>query len=274
MTALGIKRKAVSWGAVYDSVTKRPLDPVYVVLKNIQGKKIASAITDMDGRYGFLVGPGIYTIEVHKTNYIFPSEKLAGKTHDELHSDLYFGQTIEIKGLNEVIIKNIPLDPIKFDWNEFAKKDKKLMRFYSKWDVVLKNLYNIFSILGFIVAIIAYIFAPYIYNVAIIALYLLLLLFRFLGLKPKSYGYIKDKATGNPLSFAIVRVMASGSNMQITAKSADKYGKYYCLVPPGKYYVNIEKKNNDGSYSLVYTSPNIDVIRKGIINKKFEVLTD
>ena len=103
------------------------------------------------------------------------------------------------------------------------------------------------------------------------SLYLLLLLVRFLGLKPKSYGYISDKVTGAPLSFAIVRVLIAGSNMEVASKSADKYGKYYCLVPPGKYYVKIEKKNNDGSYSLIYTSPNIDVIRRGIINKKFEV---
>ncbi len=271
MTALGIRKRVVSWGAVYDSVTKRPLDPVYVILKNIQGKVISSSITDVDGRYGFLVGPGIYQIEVHKTNYTFPSQKLAGKTNDELYNDLYFGENIEVKELNEVIIKNIPLDPIKFDWNEFAKKDKKLMKFYSKWDIALKKFYTVFSIIGFAVAIIAYIFAPYIYNAVIIGLYLLLLLIRFLGLKPKSYGYITDKVTGTPLSFAIVRIMMPGSNREITARSADKYGKYYCLVPPGKYYVNIEKKNNDGSYSLVYTSSDIDVTRKGIINKKFEV---
>jgi hypothetical protein len=55
----GLKKKAPPWGVVYDSVTKRPLDPAYVVLKNLQGKQIASAITDLDGRYGFLVEPGV-----------------------------------------------------------------------------------------------------------------------------------------------------------------------------------------------------------------------
>ena len=50
----------------------------------------------------------------------------------------------------------------------------------------------------------------------------------------------------------------------------DKFGRYYILVPKGKYYLSIEKKNNDGSYSLVHTSSVIDA-KKGIINKNFEI---
>jgi hypothetical protein len=271
MTAFGLKKRSLPWGVVYDSVTKQPLDPAYVVLKNLQGKNVSSAITDLDGRYGFLVEPGVYQMSVRKTNYNFPSQKLAGRTHDELHTDLYFGENIEIKKAEEVIIKNIPLDAIKFDWNEFAKKDKSLMKFYSKWDIFLRKIYDYFFVIGFIVAVIAYIFAPYPYNAVIIILYVILLLLRVLGLKPKSYGYIVDKTTGIPLSFAIIRVVMPDSDIVLASKSADKYGKYYCLVPPGKYCVKIEKKNEDGSYSLVYTSPIIDVSKKGIINEGFKI---
>lgn len=271
LTAFGLKKRVVPWGVVYDSVTKQPLDPAYIVLKNLQGQEVATAITDLDGRYGFLVPPGVYQISVNKTNYSFPSQKLTGKTHDELHTDLYFGESIDIRSAGEVILKNIPLDPVKFDWNEFAKRNKNLMKFYSKWDVLLRKIYDSFFVIGFIVAIIAYIFAPYPYNTVIVALYVLLLLLRIFGLKPKSYGYITDKTTGIPLSFAIVRVMMPDTDREITSKPADKYGKYYCLVPPGKYYVKIERKNDDGSYSLAYKSTVIDVSKKGIIKERFKV---
>ncbi|MCX6722486.1 MAG: hypothetical protein NT094_00255, partial [Candidatus Staskawiczbacteria bacterium] len=267
----GLKKKGLPWGVVYDSVTKRPLDPAYVVLKNTQGKEISSAITDLDGRFGFLVEQGIYQMEAHKTNYIFPSQKLAGRTQDELYKDLYFGENIEVKKSGDVIIKNIPLDPVKFDWNEFEKKKKGLMVFYSKWDSTLRKIYDLLFIIGLIVAVVSYIFAPYPYNAIVVTLYLLFLLFRVLGLKPKTYGYITDKTTGNPLSFAIIRVALPDSNVEVASKSADKYGKYYCLVSPGKYYVKIEKKNEDGSYSSVYTSQIIDVSKKGIIKEKFKV---
>ncbi len=271
LTALGIRKKSLPWGVVYDSVTKRPLDPAYVVLKDLQGKTISTAVTDLDGRFGFLAAPGTYQILAHKTNYNFPSKKLLGKNHDELHFDLYFGENITISTAGAVIIKNIPLDPIKFDWNEFAKQDKSLMRFYSKWDIILRKIYDFSFISGFIVAVIACIFAPYPYNTIIMGMYLFLLVLRIFGLKPKTYGHISDKATGFPLSFAIIRVMIPGSEVVVTSKSADKYGKYYCLVPPGKYYIKIEKKNVDGSYSLAYTSPTIDVSHKGIIKEMFKI---
>jgi hypothetical protein len=271
LAGLGLKKKTSPWGVVYDSVTKQPLDPAYVVLKDLQGKEISSVITDLDGRFGFLVEPGVYQISARKTNYVFPSQKLTGKERDELHSGLYFGENIIVKTSGETIFKNIPLDPAKFDWNEFSKKNKNLMKFYSKWDIMLRKIYDFFFYAGFVVAIIAYISAPYPYNTVIIILYVLFLLFRIFGLKLKTYGYIVDKNTGVPLSFPIIRVVASDSNKEITSKSADRYGKYYCLVPPGKYYVKIEKKNEDGSYSLVFTSPTIDVSKKGIIKEKFKI---
>jgi len=91
------------------------------------------------------------------------------------------------------------------------------------------------------------------------------------GLGPKSSGYIKDKATGTPLSFAIIRVVSPTTNVEVSTKVADKYGRYYCLVPRGKYYVKIEKKNDDGSYALIHTSPVIDASKKGIINQMFTI---
>jgi len=271
LTAFGFKKRVSPWGVVYDSVTKQPLDPAYVVLKNLQGVEVSSAITDLDGRYGFLVDPGVYNMSVSKTNYAFPSHKLAGKISDELYSDLYFGENIEVKSKGEVIVKNIPLDPLKFDWNEFTKKSKKLMRFYSKWDIWTRRIYDLLYIVGFVVAIISYVFAPYPYNTIIMLLYLVLLLFRAFGLKPKAYGYIIDKTTGAPLSFAIIRILVPDLGVEIASKSADRYGKYYCLVPPGKYIVKIEKKNDDGSYSLFYTSGIMDTSKKGIINKIFKI---
>ncbi|MCX6717591.1 MAG: carboxypeptidase-like regulatory domain-containing protein [Candidatus Taylorbacteria bacterium] len=237
----------------------------------MKGKEVSSAITDLDGRFGFLVEPGIYKLKVQKTNYIFPSQKLAGKINDELYRDLYFGENLEVKTLGEVIIKNIPLDPVNFDWNEFAKRDKGLMKFYSKWDIVKREFFDWFFVIGFIFSSISYIFTPYQYNLILMTLYVFLSLIIIFGLKPKTYGYIKEKETGFPLSFAIVRVFLSGSETIIASKTTDKYGKYYCLVPPGKYYIKVEKKNDDGSYSTLYTSSDIDVTKKGIINENFRV---
>lgn len=273
LVAFGLKKRELPWGVVYDSVTKQPLDPAYVTLKDEQGKKISSAITDMDGRYGFLPSPGIYQMGVNKTNYVFPSQKLAGNEKDEFYNDLYWGQQVQVKKEGEAIFKNIPLDPVGFDWNEFVKSNKNLVKFYSRLDLALRKISDIFFIFGFIVAIIAYLAAPYLYNSIIMGTYIFLLLLRIAGLKPKPYGIVKYKNTGEPLSFCVIKVFADidGSSVEISKKIADKYGRYYCLLPKGLYYLTIEKKNNDGSYSLAYSSNFIDVSKSGIIKETFNI---
>lgn len=271
LTALGLKKRVNPWGVVYDSITKQPIDPAYVVLKDLQGKIISSAITDLDGRYGFLANSGVYQMSANKTNYIFPSRKLLGRPNDELYNDLYFGESIEIKQDGDAIIKNIPMDRLKFDWNEFAKKDKRLMKFYSRIDIILGKIFDLFFAVGFVMAIVAYFASPYPYNLIILFIYLTLLFLRLVGIKPKTHGRILNYETGNPLSFALVKVISLETKVEIAHKVSDKYGKYYCLVPKGRYFLKIAKKNDDGSYFPAFVSPVIDASKTGIIKNNFRI---
>ena len=270
LSFLGLRKKYKPWGTVYDSITKQPLDPAYVILQDKDGKEISSSITDIDGRFGFLSQVGSYKMIANKTNYIFPSKRLAGKNSDELYSNLYFGELIDITDQSAVITKSIPMDPEKFDWNEFAKKNKKLMKFYSKFDFLLAKVSNIFFIVGFAISVIALFIAPQPYNLVTFGLYVVLIILRIIGLKPKSYGYLVESVTGNPLSYAIVRIMSAELDTEIAHKIADATGRYFCLIPNGKYYVKVEKKKQDESSEHVFTSKVIDV-KKGIINEEFKV---
>jgi hypothetical protein len=269
LIAFGLKRRNLPWGTVYDSVTKQPLDPAYVVLQDLNGNEVTTSITDLDGRYGFLVPAGQYRMIANKTNYEFPSKKLMGKDRDELYQELYFSEIITV-GEGEVITRNIPMDPIKFDWNEFAKKDQKLMKFFSVRELWMVRISNILFILGFIVSAVAAIIIPVFYNIAIFGVYLVLIGLKRTILKPRAFGNINEKESKNPLSFAILRVFFAGTEHEIIHKVADKTGKYYCLIPNGKYYTKIENKNLDESYSLVHTSEPIEV-KNGYISEKFEV---
>ena len=266
LVSLGLRKKRAPWGTVYDSVTKQPLDPVYVVLKNKEGKEVGTAITDLDGRFGFLAPPGPYEITTRKTNYQAPSIKLAGKTRDELYDNLYFGGEV-ILNENTVITKNIPMDPLAFDWNEFAKRDKKLMVFYSKNARIINIISTNLFYLGFISATVLLAINPNKLNLIIIAIYVLLLIIR-LFLKPKTLGTIMDAKTKTPMSFAIVRVFRKGFPQEIFHRVADKYGHYYCLLAKGEYHITIDRKNPDESYTTVYTSGIINA-KRGIINQNF-----
>ncbi len=270
LTAFGLKKRHRPWGTVYDSVTKQPLDPAYVVLQDMQGNEVNTAITDLDGRYGFLLFPGKYTITANKTNYTFPSKRLAGKTQDELYQDLYFGEDLSVSDQGAIITKNIPLDPENFDWNEFSKGNQKLMVFYSRRDRIMKKVSRISFSVGLVVSLIALFVAPQPYNIMIFGLYCLLLLVRIFGTGQRVYGSVIEKRTGLPLSFAIIRVFSIDLNRELFSRVTDKFGRYYCLVPKGKYTVSIERKNPDESYTPVYTSSTIDA-SKGVINETISI---
>lgn len=270
LIAFGLKKRNRPWGRVYDSVTKQPLDPVYVSLQNNEGKEVASSITDIDGRYGFLVEPGMYRMIPKKTHYSFPSAKLIGKTRDELYLDLYFGYIFEVKEAGEVITKNIPMDPDTFDWNEFAKQEQTLMRFYSKRDRVFARIADVAFSVGLTVSTIALIVAPITYNIVIFSLYIVMLVIKEVGFRQRSSGIVVRKGTDLPVPFAIMRVLSSKTKVEVLHKVTNTLGRYYALVGNGTYDVTIETKNLDGSYSLAMKKENIE-IKDGLLKQKFEV---
>jgi hypothetical protein len=269
LLGLGIKKRGRPWGTVYDSVTKQPIDPAFVTVKDVSGKVVAESITDLDGRYGFLLPDGTYYISVKKTNYEFPSKKMSGKSFDELYNDLYFGDAVIIKS-GEVLDKNIPLDQNNFDWNEQAKKEQNLMLFHSKneriWAVASNYIYGV----GLAISVIVVMAKPSSFNILILIAYALVLAFLEFGIKKKKLGYILDKNTGEPLSYAIFRVTTLDHQVVLRSGVCDAKGRYYCIVPKGEYRVDIEKKNTNGSYSRVYESSQISS-NSGIINKNFIV---
>ncbi len=270
LSFLGLRRRNRPWGTVYDSITKQPLDPAYVELLNNLGVEVSTSITDLDGRYGFFTSFGTYKILAHKTNYIFPSKRLAGQVSDELYDNLYFGEEIKITTEGEMIAKNIPLDPEKFDWNETAKKNMNVMRFYSKWEIWIKRITNVFFYIGIVISAVAVWAAPYPYNIIVFALYIIMALLRFFGIKPKYFGWVLDKETGFPLAFALIKVYSVDLERELTKKACDSTGRYYALVPPGNYYVTVDRKNPDGTYTSVYQSE-VFFAKKGVINNVFNV---
>ncbi|MEI6316119.1 MAG: chitobiase/beta-hexosaminidase C-terminal domain-containing protein [bacterium] len=271
LAALGLAKRKKPWGTVYDSVTKQPLDPAYVVLKSMEGVDVATAITDLDGRYGFVAPePGNYSLFVHKTNYLFPSQKLVGQDHDELYRDLYFGEHFSITASGEFIAKNVPMDPEKFDWNEFAKKSQHLMKFYSNREKWFSRIANFFFVIGFMVSFLALVYSFTRGNMVIFAMYIFLFFVRTFGLRSRPFGNIVWKESGKPIPFAIIRISQASTNIEVMHRVTDKIGRYYCLLPNGDYFIRIDHKLPDGSYKEIVEKIPVTVT-KGYLSKEFVV---
>lgn len=266
----GVKKKANPWGTVYDSVTKQPIDPAYVVLYDVNGKEVATSITDIEGRYGFAVPAGTYTIVANKTNYEFPSKKLSGKVEDELYRDLYFGGPIIVTEEGGIIAKNIPLDQLAFDWNEYAKDEQRRLRHYHRRDVLIAQISNGMFIAGFIITGVSAIVAPSTFNVVMSVIYVLVALYKIFGISVYPKGSVADAATNTPVPFSIVRVYSTVTNQEVLHRVADGMGRYYALAANGEYRVIVDRKNPDQSYTPV---PVHDLVRvtKGYMKQLFRI---
>ena len=271
LMGLGIRRKSRPWGTVYDSVTKQPIDPAYITARDSTGRVVAEAVTDVDGRYGFLLPDGVYYISAKKTNYSFPSKKLDGRQADELYNDLYFGEPVTVKG-GQVIDKNIPLDQVNFDWNEQNKtqvNSSNSPTFHTRHERPVAIISNYAYAVGLIISVVAVAIQHSAFNILILISYALILIFLKWSAKPKRLGNVFDKQH-KPLSYAIIRVTTPDKMVTLRSCVSDAEGRYYCIVPKGEYVIEIQKKNPDGSYTQVYESA-VKVGTSGIVSESFVV---
>ncbi|MFA6493499.1 MAG: carboxypeptidase-like regulatory domain-containing protein [Candidatus Paceibacterota bacterium] len=250
------KKKPKSWGVVYDSVTKRPIDPAYVVMEDLKGEKKKSAITDINGRYGFLAEPGAYSITANKTHYKFPSQILANRKRDEMYDDLYFGEIFDSTD-NAVIQFNIPLDPVEFDWNEFIKNKEHLFTQYSRKEKIRSFVFNLLFLIGFSLSVASVIFSPSIFNISIFAFYVINITFQMLWKRKHKVTVLLGK-DGRPVSFAMISAELSGLSIPIVKKvTTDMLGRFYLLTQPGVYDIKVEEKQGDETYKEIYRMPEV-----------------
>jgi len=255
-------RKKKNWGIVFDAITKQPLDPVVVALKDTKGNVIQTSITDMEGRYGFIAPPGLYTIQANKADYIFPSKKFEGLTTDVVYDDVYLGQSFEVSSQGEIITKNIPLDPVKFNWNEFEKKRMGV----GVASLRKQKINGVMFFVGFASSVAAIFLLPNIWNYIVLGLYIVFSILKIFGF-PRYSGKVKTRS-GKPLAYGVMHVFSKTLNKEVKKVVLDDVGNYYCLIRNGEYYVTFETRNSDNTYTPVFTSDSFTV-RAGAIKKNF-----
>ena len=163
------------------------------------------------------------------------------------------------------------MDPVKFNWNEFKKSEQKLTRFFSKRDLWLARISDFMFGVGVIVSIISVIALPTPLNYWILLLYIFIyFLRRWHVLKPKPKSVLLDKNTGLPIPFAIIRVFSVAAKTQILQKVTDKIGKYFIIVPNGNYYIQIDRKNEDATYTTLLKTEPFEV-KNGVIDREFRI---
>jgi len=95
--------------------------------------------------------------------------------------------------------------------------------------------------------------------------------------KRKAYGVVYNAFTKTPIDLALVRLYSVAENKLIRSRVTDKEGKYFFLVQPGKYRININKSGyefpsstlsnvkDDAIFLDVYHGEEIEVTEKDVV---------
>jgi hypothetical protein len=186
-----------------------------------------------------------------------------------LYSNLYYGESIETAG-NEAITRNIPLDPVAFDWNEFIKNKAEFFKLHSKKELIRARIINTIYGLGFVVSTIVLIVTPTILNMITFGVYVALyVLERYWEFAHKVVS-VHRQSTNEPIPYSVVSFFIPGVEQRIKSVVADQLGRFYALVSPGSYYITIDEKQADGSYRRVHQSAPME-LKRGILTSDIEV---
>ncbi len=258
----GKKRRA--WGVVFNSLSKMPVELAVVRLFDATTNRlIQTRVTDMQGRYQFLVDNGTYYLKVVKPGFVFPTVYFQTKKIDKEYSDLYQGGAIHVEKKDEDVIRNIPMDPIE----QTMEHAPKLL-----FQRFMRKLQMIIAISGIVLALAVFLFSPSVFMFGVVLLHVLLFLLflRLSHLRRENYfGVITNLKNRKPIKNAIVRIFETEFDRLLETQITDKNGRYSFLVGSNMYYLMIEK---DGFER--YTTEKMNFERKKsskIVNKNFEL---
>lgn len=233
LQAIGVVKKRVDSGIVYDAVSKRPLGRAIVRLYDAYTHQlIETDVTTAEGSFSFLPPEGVYYIRASKPGYLYPSRLILGK-RDGRYNHVYSGADIRVSGDNPTISVSIPLDPEAFveNWR------MKLSRVWQQWFEPANRWLLLF---GFFLALLSYSRDSTRLNIVILGMYLLGLVYYVLQDKTfnRGYGVVVDDR-GKPLSGIELNLIDTEFNRLVSRRVSDAKGRYQFFVPPGKYQIKL-----------------------------------
>jgi hypothetical protein len=256
---IGRRKEERNWGTVFDKVTHMPIPATKIVLIDEMGNEMSTTYSDKDGRFGFLATQGKYLLQVFKKDY----DLVIDVTEDELYGNVYNGEPIII-GENNVILSNIAMKSLKYDWAKFA--EQKIVQYNSKFSFFKKAFFIALYVLGFGSTVVITYFYPSTFNFFVLSVYIIMFLYRVF-VKKRKYGLI-ETGNGKPVPFAIVSLHDKGSNEKKNFAVTDAIGRYYLLADNGQY--NMKAKGQPVSGTAFEKQGDVHV-KDGIVRKDIVV---
>lgn len=224
------RKRRKSWGQVFNAYTKQPVDLSVVRLLDAKTKKLRkSMVTGKKGTYLFLAPPGEYHVEVEKRGYSFPS----GVAHHEKHESYYFGDSIGIDSEDDVIDKQVPIDPTE---TIFSISKFRFRKWRYRFTLFVGFLAPLFSIISFVLVPKLWVGLMVVVNVALLVVFIRLGLQRY-----KRYGVVRNNEN-KIMSGVVVSLFSKEYNKLIGYYVTDVFGRYFFPAVEGEFSIQCKKE--------------------------------
>ncbi|MFA5134215.1 MAG: carboxypeptidase regulatory-like domain-containing protein [Patescibacteria group bacterium] len=261
------RRRRRPWGIVFDSTTGMPVARAIVRIFSREFNKLKeSQITDEEGRFGFLIEPDQYYLAVSRSGYIFPSHLLRSVAISQ-YEDIYRGDTITVTKQNMGGLSiNVPIDP-----NVRTVSQTRLLwlRVINFLGFMLEKFSLPLLIAGTLLSWVTLVLEPKTSNYVILLLYGIFIFLKYMvqQLLERSWGFVEDDTTGDPVDLAIIRIYNTASGLLIGTRVTNQRGQFTALVPPGQYYIVAVKPG----YEVFRSKPMMVSKRKGLIRLRVKL---
>lgn len=249
LALFGLRKKRYPWGRIIDSVTTNPIKNALVTIRDQDkyGRITDRAYSDRDGRFGFLVEPGHYSLWVAKSGFTFPSV---------VKPDSYHGKTFGI-GNERMIVLDLFLDPA-----EVTKPSiNNLKGFVARLELIRLPI----LVIGTGLAVFGLFGNPIPLSYLLVGLYVILWGLELSQLKHGRYTFKLETDSGQPLTFVVFRLLDTSQKL-IVSKATNSHGEAYVLVPAGHYQLEIVLPGN------IVIRQEVDVTR-GVLRKIMKITT-
>lgn len=220
---LGLLKKDRPWGVVYDEKTHKAV-PFAVLRLFLKGSKamIAQTVTDSEGKYGFIIDPGEYRLEVEHPEY--------QKTKLE----------ISVDKASSSIIQDISLSSEKT--YSFANSYRKLLQGVNK---IFTAITPGITIIGLLLSSIAIVLKPSTVNIVFFFIYLLLaLLYVYKRLRrPKFWGIVYDADSNLLVPNVLVKIFDRKDWQMVNTHITDNKGRFPLQENPGEYAILLSSRD-------------------------------
>lgn len=240
LSLLGLRKKRKSWGVVYQSITKTPIDLVIVRLFEKGTKRLVETqVTDKNGQFSFLAPPGEYVITATKNPLVFPSALVKGSLDGDYHN-IYREEAFTISGPDQAMALSIPLDPPKVEHAGVAGAGGVI----KQWKTFVGRNPLVPLLGGFIIAELLTLYIPSTFNYTLLGLNGFFVLTQIvLGVRPeRAWGLIFNALTLEPVPLAAITIFDAKEGKMLRTRLSDYFGRFSFLTPPGEYVLNVVKE--------------------------------